>query len=164
RAVNDTVGSNTRETNRLRMLETLLRRPARSRGELGRSLGVSRATVTALVSELERAGIVSQQAEGTDERRAKGRPPLHVSPAAEAAFAVGLDFGQRHIRAAVCDLGGRIVAERWAPIDIDADPVASLDLAARLAEESIEGSGVHGERLIGVGVGFAAPVDAVTGE
>ena len=158
--VNDIVGTNTRETNRLRMLETLLRRPARSRGDLGRSLGVSRATVTALLTEFEHAGIVEQQAEDSDERRPKGRPPLQVSLAPDAAFAVGLEFGHRHLRAAVCDLGGGIVADRWTPIEIEGDPVAMLDAAQRLTAEAVAESGVGGERLIGVGVGFAAPVDA----
>lgn len=162
--MDDIVGTNTRETNRLRMLETLLRRPARSRGDLGRSLGVSRATVTALLSEFEQAGIVSQQADDSEERRAKGRPPLQVSLAAEAAFAVGLDFGHRHIRAALCDLGGRIVAERRAALDIDADPERSLDAATRMADECVTEAAVGDERLIGIGVGFAAPVDAITGE
>ena len=161
--MNDIVGTNARETNRLRMLEALLRRPARSRGDLGRSLGVSRATVTALLTEFEHAGIVEQQAEDSDERRPKGRPPLQVSLAPGAAFAVGLEFGHRHLRAAVCDLGGGIVADRWTPIEIETDPMATLDAAQRLTAEAVAAAGVGGERLIGVGVGFAAPVDKATG-
>ena len=158
------VGSNARETNRLRMLEMLLRKPTHSRGELVRSLGVSRATVAALLTELEHAGIVSQQAEGWQDRRAKGRPPLQVSLTAEAAFAVGLDFGQRHLRAGVCDLGGRLLAECWSPIELDADPFATLDEAERLMRAAIAEADIPRERLIGAGVGFAAPVDAVTGK
>ena len=73
------VGTTAREMNRLRMLEILLRKPAHSRGELVRSLGVSRATIAAMLAELEHAGIVSQQAEGYEDRRAKGRPPLQVA-------------------------------------------------------------------------------------
>jgi predicted NBD/HSP70 family sugar kinase len=162
--VNEIIGTNARETNRLRLLETLLRRPARSRGDLGRSLGVSRATVTALLTEFEHAGIVEQQAEDSDERRPKGRPPLQVSLAPRAAFAVGLEFGHRHLRAAVCDLAGGIVAERWAPIQIEGDPYRMLDAAQRMTAEAVAESGVGGERLIGVGVGFAAPVDSATGQ
>ena len=40
------------------MLQALLRHPARSRADIGRSLGLSRATVTALLTELELAGMV----------------------------------------------------------------------------------------------------------
>src|SRR4051794_24227919 len=112
--MNDTVSGGSRETNRLRMLQTLLREPARSRGDLGRALGLSRATVASLLLELEHAGMVEQQPDDpADVRRPVGRPPLQVSLVPTAALAVGLDFGHRHIRAAVCDLAGEIIASRW---------------------------------------------------
>jgi predicted NBD/HSP70 family sugar kinase/DNA-binding transcriptional ArsR family regulator len=163
-AVSDILGVSARDTNRLRILEALLRYPARSRGELGRALGLSRATVTAVLSELERAGMVDQQADGSaDERRGIGRPPLQVSLASDAAFAVGLDFGHRHIRAAVCDLGGRIVADRSEASAVDQHASASFDAAQRLTTDVLAEAGVDTARVIGVGVGLAAPVDATSG-
>jgi predicted NBD/HSP70 family sugar kinase len=162
--MSDILGVSARDSNRLRILEALLRFPARSRGELGRALGLSRATVTAVLSELERAGMVEQQADGSaDERRAIGRPPLQVSLAADAAFAVGLDFGHRHIRAAVCDLGGEIVADRSEASEVDQNAFESFDTAQRLTADVLADAGVDSSRVIGVGVGLAAPVDAASG-
>ncbi|MDA0166430.1 ROK family transcriptional regulator [Solirubrobacter ginsenosidimutans] len=163
--MSDVLGSNFRESNRLRILEVLLRHPSRSRAELGRSLGLSRATVTAVLSELERAGMVEQQSDGlTDERRkAIGRPPLQVSLAPRAACAVGLDFGHRHVRAAVCDLGGAIIAQRWAESRVDEDPLGSFDLARDLAMASLAEANVAFDDVIGAGVGMAAPVDGRRG-
>ena len=140
----------------------LLRNPARSRADLGRALGLSRATVTALLSELEQVGMVEQQPDDSadDRRRAIGRPPLQVSLAANAAYAVGLDFGHSHVRSAVCDLSGRILADQWAQIDVDDHPMDSLDLAHRLTEAALKEAGAAREYVIGVGVGLAAPVDA----
>src|SRR3954470_771985 len=157
----DILGGNLRESNRLRVLEVLLRHPSRSRAELGRSLGLSRATVTAVLSELERAGMVEQQSDGlTDEgRKAIGRPPLQVSLAPGAAYAVGLDFGHRHVRAAVCDLGGGMVAQKWAASRVEEDPPASFDLARELAWSALSDAGVALDDVIGAGVGLAAPVD-----
>jgi predicted NBD/HSP70 family sugar kinase len=154
-----------RDLNRLRMLQTLLRHRRLSRAELSRSLGLSRATVATILAELESAGMVEQQADiGLESRRAMiGRPPLHVSLARDAAFAVGLDFGHRHVRAAVCDLGGGVIADRWAEIDVDTRPAASFDLAQRLANEALTDAEVDRSRLIGAGVGLAVPVDAATG-
>src|SRR5690349_12753134 len=105
-SLNESPPFSVRQSNRVRMLQALLRHPARSRADLGRSLGLSRATVTALLNELELAGMVEQQRHEADDERppAIGRPPLQVSLAADAAYAVGLDFGHRHLRAAVCDL------------------------------------------------------------
>ena len=149
----------------MRLLQTLLRHPARSRADIGRSLGLSRATVTALLSELEQEGMVEQQAdELSDERRRTiGRPPLQVSLSRTAAYAVGLDFGHRHIHCAVCDLSGEIVSDQWAGIDVDDHPKASLDLAHKLTVAALEEAEVAREHVIGVGVGLAAPVDALHG-
>jgi len=147
------------------MLQALLRHPARSRADLGRSLGLSRATVTALLNELEVAGMVEQQRhEGEDDRPpAIGRPPLQVSLAPGAAFAVGLDFGHRHIRSAVCDLGGRIVGDQWSVAGTDTDPASAFDLAQRLTLAAIKQAGVPQSYVVGVGAGLSVPVDGATG-
>ncbi len=149
-----------RDGNRLRMLRTLLRRPALSRAELGQVLDLSRATVTAMLGELEQAGMVEQQADDpADDRSRIGRPPLQVSLSASAAYAVGLDFGHDHIRGAVCDLSGRIVAERLIPASVGGHPLASLDLAVMLAQELLATASIDADKVIGIGAGIAVPVD-----
>ncbi|WP_170178843.1 ROK family transcriptional regulator [Solirubrobacter pauli] len=149
----------------MRLLQALLRHPARSRADLGRSLGLSRATVTALLGELELAGMVEQhRPDGEEDRPAAiGRPPLQVSLTATAAFAVGLDFGHRHIRSAVCDLGGRIVGDQWSVVGTDTDPASAFDLAQRLTMAALEQAGVPTSFVVGVGAGLAVPVDGATG-
>jgi predicted NBD/HSP70 family sugar kinase len=153
---------NVRHANRVRMLQALLRNPSRSRADLGRSLGLSRATVTALLTELELAGMVEQH-RNESEPPAIGRPPLQVSLAPGAAYAVGLDFGHRHLRVAVCDLAGRIVGDQWAANDTDAHPRSAFDRAEQLTQAALDQAGVAREHVVGAGVGLAAPVDGVTG-
>ncbi|MBE2320795.1 ROK family transcriptional regulator [Solirubrobacter sp. CPCC 204708] len=164
-SLNESPTPSVRHANRVRMLHALLRHPARSRADLGRSLGLSRATVTALLHELEVAGMVEQQRYELDDERppAIGRPPLQVSLAPRAAYAVGLDFGHRHVRSAVCDLGGRIVGDQWAANDTDTHPLSSFDVAHRLTSAALAEAGVSPAHVVGAGVGLAAPVDAVTG-
>src|SRR3954467_3700171 len=160
----DDFAPSARNVNRVRLLQALLHGPGRSRAELGRALGLSRATITAVLLDLERAGMVEQAADGPEDRpRSNGRPPLQVSLAPGAAYAVGLDFGHRHVRAAVCDLGGRIVADRWSPTGVAPPPIASLDLAQRLTSEALTAAAVDDAFVIGVGAGLAAPVDSTTG-
>src|SRR3954469_18970242 len=127
----DEIAPSARNVNRVRLLQALLHGPGRSRAELGRALGLSRATITAVLLDLERAGMVEQQADGPadDRPRSNGRPPLQVSLAPTAAYAVGLDFGHRHVRAAVCDLGGQIIADEWSAFEVDEDPLGSFELA-----------------------------------
>lgn len=146
---------------RLRVVDALLHRPPMSRAELGELLGVSRATVTALVQELELAGMISQQPE--EARGGLGRPPLRVSLAADAAFAVGIDLGHRHVRAAVCDLAGGAVHLRSATVTADHEPADVLDIAAELTRAVLRRADVPAERVLGAGVGLAAPIDAAGG-
>jgi predicted NBD/HSP70 family sugar kinase len=154
-----------RQMNRLRVIEMLYRQPGSSRTDLARWTGLSRATVSALVEELGRAGVVEEH-DGpvTAGPRPSGRPPVLLSLVPGAAFAVGLDFGHQHIRVAICDLSGELVAEDWSPAEVDHAPTESLDLANELVRASLRGAGIEPERLLGVGMGLAAPIHKATGE
>jgi predicted NBD/HSP70 family sugar kinase len=149
--------------NRLRMLEALYRHPSSSRSDLARRTGLSRATVSTLVEELVRAGLVEGQ-DDDDGPRATGRPPVLMSLVPGAAFAVGLDFGHTHIRVALCDLSGKRVIDEWSPAEVDHAPIESLDLARELVLSALSSAGIAAERLLGVGMGLAAPINSRTGE
>lgn len=97
------------------------------------------------------------------EGRGAGRPPALLSLVAGAAFAVGLDFGHQHIRVAVCDLSGRSVADDWSAAEVDHAPLESLDLAAELVHSALGGARIAADRILGVGMGLAAPVDKLSG-
>jgi ROK family len=153
-----------RELSRLRVIEALFRRPGSSRTQVGVDAGLSRPTVAAVLEELEGAGILEQSPAPEDERsRPAGRPPMQVRIAPRAAFAVGLDFGHRHIRAALCDLSGHPVADDWSEAEVDSAPAASLDLAHELVRGLLERAQADRADVIGVGMGLAAPVDAESG-
>ena len=81
-----------------------------------------------------------------------------------AGFAVGLDFGHQHIRVAICDLSGELVAEDFSPAEVDHAPTESLDLAHELVRAALRGAGIVPERVLGVGMGLAAPIHKATGE
>ncbi|MBV8946875.1 MAG: ROK family transcriptional regulator [Solirubrobacterales bacterium] len=156
-----------RQMNRLRILEALYRHPQSSRAALARHTQLSRATVSALVEELVQAGLVEEgvgaTAPGPGQEGGVGRPPLLLSLVSGAAFAVGLDFGHQHIRVALCDLSGEPVVDDYSPAEVDHAPIESLDLAQRLVHEALHTAGVARDRLLGVGMGLAAPINKATG-
>jgi predicted NBD/HSP70 family sugar kinase len=154
-----------RKLNRLRVIETIYRDRATSRAELARRTGLSRATIATLVGELGRAGIVEEH-DALDEARPRntGRPPILLSLVPRAGFAVGLDFGHQHIRVAVCDLHGEPVVDDWSPAEVDHAPAESLDLAYELVREALRSAGIDRDRVLGVGIGLAAPINKLTGE
>jgi predicted NBD/HSP70 family sugar kinase len=49
--------------------------------------------------------------------------------------------------------------ERAAAVDVDHTPTQTLDLAAGLVEEGVRNAGIPRERLLGVGIGIACPVE-----
>jgi predicted NBD/HSP70 family sugar kinase len=154
-----------RQMNRLRVIEMLYRQPGSSRTDLARWTGLSRATVSTLVEELGGAGVVEEhEAPDVDGPRPTGRPPVLLSLVPGAAFAVGLDFGHEHIRVAICDLAGEVVADDWSPAEVDHAPTESLDLAHELVRASLRATGIAPDRLLGVGMGLAAPINRATGE
>ena len=137
-----------------------MRIPGSTRTELAEHTGLSRPTVSTVADELVQAGLVTQH---DDSQPRTGRPPVLLSLAPGAAFAVGVDMGHAHVQVAVSDLSGEILGHRRADADVDHDPVASLDLARDLVQHVLEQAGVTNDRVIGVGMAFSAPLDRTSG-
>ncbi|HEV3312630.1 MAG TPA: ROK family transcriptional regulator, partial [Chloroflexota bacterium] len=150
--------------NRLRVIEALYRYPATSKSDLANRTGLSRSTISSLVEELGRAGVVRRGTIGPFTSPAVGRPAQLLSLVHDAGFAVGLDFGHQHIKVAVCNLAGTPLIEVSSSADVDTGPKESLDLAYHLIRTAMNDAGIARDRLLGVGMGLAAPIDSATGE
>src|SRR5688572_24183219 len=127
-----------REHNRRRVVETLRDRGTASRAELARLTGLSRSTVSTLVSELQGNGLVVERAAAPDGAASQGRPPVLLSLDRSAGAVVGLDFGHADVRVAVSDLSRQILAERVVAMDVDHAGRRALDAAAKLVAEALE--------------------------
>ena len=125
-----------RRLNRLRVIDALRDEGLISRAEIARRTGLSRSTVSSLVSELQADGLVVERSEPAAAHGDQGgRPPILLSFDASAGVAVGIDFDHHHMRVAVSDLSSRI-----------------------LAEAQVERS-----QVIGAGLGLPGPVDQADG-
>jgi predicted NBD/HSP70 family sugar kinase len=83
-----------------------------------------------------------------------------VRLARPAGLAVGLDIGRRHIRVAVADLGHRVLTDREARLEREADhhPSEVLDRAVALVDEALCEVGADRSAVVGVGLGVPAPI------
>jgi predicted NBD/HSP70 family sugar kinase len=151
---------NGRQTNRFKVLRALFDHPRSTRTELAEHTGLSRPTVSAVADALVQTGLVVQH---EDDQPRTGRPPVLLSLASGAAFAVGLDMGHAHVQVAVSDLSGQILGHRRSPADVDHDPLGSFDLARELVNDALAQAAVSTDRVIGVGMALAAPVERTTG-
>jgi predicted NBD/HSP70 family sugar kinase len=153
-----------RRLNRGRVINALREHGMVSRAEIARRTGLSRSTVSSLVSELQSDGLVVEREEpGAAHGEQGGRPPILLSFDASAGAALGIDFGHSHVRVAVSDLSSNILAERSAPMDIDHAAHEGLDVALELIGEALDEAGVERSRVIGAGLGLPGPVDQIDG-
>src|ERR687894_2278687 len=153
-----------RRLNRRRVINALRQHGSISRAEIARRTGLSRTTVSSLVSELQSDGLVVEREErGLAHGEHGGRPPILLSFDASAGAALGIDFGHSHVRVAVADLSSTILAERAVPLDTDHAAKRGLDVALDLVDEILAEARVERSRLIGAGLGLPGPVAQADG-
>ena len=131
-----------------------------SRADLARGTGLSRTTVSSLVSELIGTGHVTETADrGQPHKGGSGRPPLLVALSTPRGGVAGVDVGHRHVRVAVADRAGVILVEECASVDVDAHGADTLDRAAGMVRAALRTAGLSRDELQGVGMCVPAPVD-----
>jgi predicted NBD/HSP70 family sugar kinase len=153
-----------RRLNRLRVIDALRAEGLISRAEIARRTGLSRSTVSSLVSDLQADGLVVERAEtATAHGDQGGRPPILLSFDASAGAAVGIDFGHRHLGVVVSDLASNVLAERRVELDTDHSAEDGLDAASELVAETLEDAGVERAQVVGAGMGLPGPIEQRTG-
>jgi predicted NBD/HSP70 family sugar kinase len=153
-----------REGNRRRVVGVLREHGTASRADIARITGLSRSTVSSVVSDLMAAGLVREGDVTVPALGGSGRPAVPIFLDPSAGVALGLDIAHDGIRVAVADLSHTILEERWGAADVErlgADAV--LDLAARTARAALDAAGAPVERLIGAAASVASPVDPDSG-
>ena len=154
-----------RQMNRLRVIEMLYRQPGSSRTDLARWTGLSRATVSTLVEELGRAGVVEEREAQTP--TARGPPGARrscsrSSPAPPSRSGSTSATSTSASPSATSPASSSPTTGR--PPRSTTPPIESLDLADELVRASLRGAGIAPDRLLGVGMGLAAPINRATGE
>ncbi|MDX6690904.1 MAG: hypothetical protein QOG15_2361 [Solirubrobacteraceae bacterium] len=143
-------------------MDTLRRRGSASRADLARLTGLSRSTVSTLVSELQAGGMVVEHEPDTRTSQ-QGRPPTLLSLDRSAGLVLGIDFGHEQIRVAIADLSRTILAERMQLHDVDTSARRALELAVELADEVMSAADVEGDRILGAGIALSGPIDIEAG-
>lgn len=139
--------------NRSLVMQTLFHQGAMSRADLSRETGLTRVTISDLVSELIADGFVAEK--GVREASGPGKPAMLVDLDRDGHRIVGMDLsGSDEFIGAVLTLDGDIVARRHIPVPgADEDVVAAVvSLARDLVADS------HAP-VLGIGVGTPGVVD-----
>jgi len=148
---------------RVRVLHALTETARLSRTDLAQRTGLARATVGSVVFDLLAAGVIEEVADtGTGART--GRPPQLLRLRPDAAYALGVDVAHDHVRVMLTDLLGTPLWDATQPLAVDNQPGPGLNAAVRLIDRGIAEIGVDREKVLGVGLGIACPVDGLRGE
>jgi len=131
-----------------------------SRADLVRASGLSRTTVSSLVAELIRAGQITETEDrARPHKGGSGRPPVLVRLSAPAGRVVGVDIGHGHVRVAVADRLGVVLAEDHALVDVDTHGAEVLDRVAAMVEALVAQTELAGPDVQAVGMCVPAPLD-----
>jgi predicted NBD/HSP70 family sugar kinase len=155
------VGDPRRSASRDRVLRVLRELGPASRAEIVRRTSLSRATVSSVLAEVRDEGLVL---ESDAEPTGQGRPATLVRLSPSAGAVLGIDFGKRHVRVAVADLGHTVLAEQAIELHTDQSATEGMKVADLLARDVLAEAGVSERQVVGVGVGVPGPIRQASGE
>jgi predicted NBD/HSP70 family sugar kinase len=139
------------------LVRTLREHGALSRAQLAVRSGLSKATVSSLVTDLETRGLVHDAGVSAG---GQGRPGQLVDLRPDSVCGIGLDVHVGHFGALVTDLGGEVLFHKRTLADVPGlGPERSLDVLAQLVTEAMAGL----QNAIGVTISVPGLVDTHAG-
>lgn len=147
-----------RQLNQQRIVHALLSNGSSTQAELARQTGLSTATVSNIVKTMAASSMVT-----TSRTTSSGRRALAVTLNDSQGVAVGIDFGRRHLRVLVANLGYDVLAEELTELPPGYEAADGIDAAARLLDKVLAAADVNRSDVLGVGVGIPGPLDRRAG-
>lgn len=126
-----------------------------SRADISRYFGLSRSTVSVIVSSLMETGLIEKLGVGHSNG---GRRPIILGFNDSAYGLIGVDMGAAHIAVVITNLRGEVQAWRHQNFDVRAEPQGAIELAQALIRECLEESGAPLGQMVGLGLGVPSPV------
>jgi glucokinase-like ROK family protein len=149
--------SSSRDLHRLEVFETIRREKLVNRSGLSRLVSSSRPTVSMIVSEMVRLGLLAEVGEGIS---TGGRKPLQLKYCPESRKAIGVVFFNDQVQAALTDLDGNLLQVAEGAIH-GSSPDAMLEAMATVVDRIR--AGIPRAEILGVGAGVPGLVEFETG-
>lgn len=150
-----------RELNRSLVLDLIKQGSPISRASIAKATDLAKPTVSAIVDDLVRDGLVREIGMGQP-TRGGGRPPILLEFNRRSQFVVGVQVGVRRTTVVVADASGEEVGRLQRPT-AKRRPAEALAKLAQQITDAIEESGVAAKRVAAVGVCVPGLVDFDSG-
>ncbi|MFD7919231.1 ROK family protein [Streptomyces sp. NPDC059740] len=146
-----------RQSNVARVLGELRTHGPRSRADLAALTGLSRTTLSGIVSRLLHDGVLVEEAGPRTEAGGRGRPTQLLALNPRSAQAVGIEVGRERIKVVIADAAHEVKAVGGAHRPARADARAGAALAVEVVRDLARDEGIDLSAVTGVGVGTPGP-------
>ena len=151
-----------RDRNRALVLDAVVRLEPVTRAQLAARTGLTKSSVSSIVTELRSAGLVVEQ--GAQRGGDLGRPGTALTLARDGLAGLGLEVNVDYLAACVVDLARRTRVQYVEVGDNRArDPAAVAELLARLAASAVAAARTQGLTIAATCVAVPGLVDQGTG-
>lgn len=142
---------NVKIANRSRVLQILTDKGAMARKDIARELGLTAAAVTQICNDLISSGLLKEEGELDEEKRA-GRKKILVGIDFDYAFVLGISIETNHTIVSVSNLKGECIGQKEIMTDSAVSPEAFLRRCVDLEKQLVEELKLQKNRIIGLGV------------
>lgn len=131
-----------------------------SRAELSRITGLTKTSITNIISELMEKGIIYET--GIMES-SSGRKPILLNLSKNALYALGLYISRDFAYCNVVNLKGEIIRENKHIFDFTENEQTFLSTIFKTVSDVLCDSGIHTSKILGIGVASIGPLDVKNG-
>jgi predicted NBD/HSP70 family sugar kinase len=147
-----------RRANRHEALTTLRLNGPLTQAEISRATGLSHASVSNIVRELTAQGLAR-----TSEVLRNGRKVSEVTLEPSTGLVGGIDFGNRHLRAAIADFTHTVRGETYLTLPYGHEAASSVAEAARIFRDLVSKAGAEISDVQVLAVGLPGPTNRDSG-
>lgn len=147
----------TKQYNRKLFLR-LLRGSPLSRAQLARRTGLTRASVSLIAEELLAEGLIEERSGAAIKR---GRTPIPLALRKDAFYAGAVYLNRAGCQAGIVDMHSGVLCQE--NLLLEHSGQEKLEILAGSLQKMILQSGIHPEKLVGIGVSAPGPLDGESG-
>ena len=143
------------------VLKAVMGNGALSRADIAKITGLTPATITNITKELMERGYLVQSRIGES---SGGRPPIILELDPNARYIIGVSIGVGKIEVVISNIIAEILIKKSVDLENqDRNKDNVLSIIVNLVNEIIDESGIHKEKIIGVGIAMHGIVNSYTG-
>lgn len=149
-----------KNNNRSLILRVLNSQGKVSRAELSRITGLTKTSITNIISELLDMGIINET--GTQDSQS-GRKPILLNLSRDSLYALGVYISRDFVYANVVNLGGDIIKERRHYFNLTENERSFLNGIFATVSEVLQEAKINEGKFLGAGIASIGPLDIRNG-